>query len=159
MITRISQEESVMVAVLYDELQRKSWARRAGKGGTTLNLLVEVKAKSLSQVELAKSKVKLVTRAAGLESDRDDGQQGAPASVACAESSINKQMAHATSVTKKVEEALRKLNNQQGPQQFFGGSPQRNNNKRKHGGGQYNNAGRGNFDNKRRKGGGKGKWK
>ena len=67
-VMRVSLEESTMVALIYDDLQRKTWSRRAAKGDSTLKLLDEASTKCLQTVETGKSKVKLVARASGLSS-------------------------------------------------------------------------------------------
>ena len=70
---RVNEEEGTVFAILYDELARKTWARRAAKGDQSLDSMTAVKVKDPQLVDLAKSKVKLVTRAAGLSNTRDEG--------------------------------------------------------------------------------------
>ena len=103
MVMRIAIEETTMVAILYDELQRKAWARRSSRGDSSLNLIEEVTTKSLSSLELAKSRVKIVAETAGLT--MPDAQYNAAGSSsgletvsewkASAESAIGKQAAAA----------------------------------------------------------------
>ena len=115
MILRIATEESPLVAILYDEISRKQWARRAAKGDKTLALMTETSAKSLSTLELARSRVKLVAKAAGL---RDNVELGGPASSTShfsdAEAALSKQVAAANQVQRQAEAAMNKLQNQRG---------------------------------------------
>ena len=113
-VLRVNSEEGTVVAVLYDELARKTWARRAAKGDQSLDLMTDVKVKDPQLVDLAKSKVKLVTRAAGLNSRDDGGAQSSNQNFGSAESALSKQVAMAQKVTKDAEAAVRSLNNQRG---------------------------------------------
>ena len=64
-ILRISMEESAIIAILYDEIMRKAWARKTVKG-EKVELLQEASEKSLPTLELSKSRLKIVARATGL---------------------------------------------------------------------------------------------
>ena len=88
----------------------------------------ETQTKSLHTLELAKSRVKIVTRNAGLRDSFDAGSNSAHANSAMseAESALSKQVAVAQNVQKQAEQALNNLQRQrnQGKGQGNGyGSP------------------------------------
>ena len=113
MILRIATEESALIAILYDEISRKQWARRAAKGDKTLILMNETSVKSLSVLELARSRVKLVTKAAGLRDNVDlSGPSAATSHITDAEAALTKQVAAANHAQRAAEAAMNKLQNQ-----------------------------------------------
>ena len=137
MVLRIASEETPLIAILYDEISRKQWARRAAKGDATLVILTETSVKSLPTLELARSKVKLVTKVAGLR-DTPDNVSNAPSShMQDAQSALTKQIAAAQQAQRQAESAM---NNLQRQRQNNAGANQRGNSNTKAG----------------RKGGGKG---
>ena len=143
LVLRIAQEESTMVALIYDEMQRKSWARRASKGEVSLDILQEAMVKNQQVVETAKSKVKLVARASGLQAAHGpDSSYNSPAEhLGDAEAAISKQVAMAEAVQKRAEQATTRMQNQRFnfPHQGGWGSGQQNQKQR---GGQQNNNGK-----------------
>ena len=152
MIFRLSIEESYMVAILYDENQRKSWARRAAKGDKTLVIAEEAKEKSLQMLDLAKSKVKLVTRAAGLKDNEYANQANQSSGAAEA---LSKQVAVAQQAQKQAENAIKSLENRRQSIGKGGGQGQQNyNNNNNNSGGNSNIRGGGGGSNNNRGGGG-----
>ena len=119
-IMRVSIEESAVIAVVYDEMQRKSWARRSSKGDSTLNLLEEASKKSTQVLELAKSRVKLVSETAGLKSAASVTAQASheprwsstASANSDAEAAISKQVAAAQQIKRQAEQAVAALDKQ-----------------------------------------------
>ena len=112
-VCRVSLEHTQIVAILYDELSRRSWARRMAKNDQTLDIMKEAAMLSTQMIDLAKSKVANVTRAAGLRSS--DGA-AVPASsqnsgLEAAEGVLSKQITLAGQVSKQAEQAMSRLNN------------------------------------------------
>lgn len=121
-VLRVSLEESTMVALICDDIQRRAWSRRAAKGDASLDLLVEASCKCQQTVETARSKVKLVARASGLSSasPSDHGPGSVAVDLGNAEAAISKQVAMAQQITKQAEAAMSRMNNHKpGAQQTF----------------------------------------
>ena len=109
LVLRISMDESALIAVMYDEIQRKTWARRASKG-ETFELDLEARTKSEESLDLAKSKAKVVAKAAGLKPHETDRSSDSGQKWQDAESALSKQVQLAETVTKNAEKAMRSLN-------------------------------------------------
>ena len=120
-VLRVNIEESTVVAIIYDELARKTWARKAAKGDTSLNIFDDASKKDPQLVELAKSKVKLVTKAAGLQQGQENSGGSQP-SFGAAEASLSKQVAMAQKVQKDADMAVSRLHNQRNAAFQAGGS-------------------------------------
>ena len=105
----------MVVDFIYDETQRKRWARMAAKGDTSLDLHKEASTKSDEMMDLSKSKMKLVAKAAGLKQESPGSSSGRgtgdhPAGhMQAAESALAKQTELAQSVQRQVERALSSL--------------------------------------------------
>ena len=109
-VLRVALEESTIVALIYDEIQRKSWSRRTAKGEVGLVLLTEAAVKSVQVVKTAKSKVKLVTKASGLSQTHGYYSHAASSDdmLGNAEAAISKQVAMAEQMTRKAEAAVKR---------------------------------------------------
>ena len=118
MVVRLSLEEPTMIAIIYDDLFRKSLSRRAANCDPTLDIEKSVLAKDLELLERAKAKVKLVTKAAGLQQSTSQGDSapGLKAALGDAEAAISKQVAMAQQVQRSAESATQRLQNQKNAQ-------------------------------------------
>ena len=162
MIIRISIDESVMITILYDELQRKAWARKAAKG-EPIKILEEARVKCLPQIDLAKPKVRLVTKAAGLQYQSDGAAASSAPSVVSAlsdaEAAVSKQISLAPQLTRQAEASMRNMNNQRNQNRNQGQKRKHNGGNQNYGGGGrgngYQNHGGGGRGNGQNRGGGK----
>ena len=118
MVVRLSLEESTLIAIIYDDLFRKSLSRRAAKGDPSLDIATSVLVKDLELLERAKAKVKLVTKAAGLQQSTNHGDSapGLKSVLGDAEAAISKQVAMAQQVQRSAESATQRLQNQKNAQ-------------------------------------------
>ena len=95
------------VAFLYDELLRKSWARRAEKGDPALDIPAEVKKVDKDILDIARHRLTEVMKATGL-SEGAGASRGSPPSSA-SDDAMSKQLAVSQMAQKQAERAARQL--------------------------------------------------
>ena len=96
-----------IVAFLYDELLRKSWARRAEKGDPALDIPAEVKKVDKDILDIARHRLTEVMKATGL-SEGAGASRGSPPSSA-SDDAMSKQLAVSQMAQKQAERAARQL--------------------------------------------------
>ena len=153
-VLRVSIENNSTVGILYDELLRKNWARRASKNDSSLDISAEAADISMKTVELAKSRVSLVTKAAGLKTGSEGAASSSNGALEKAEDVMSKQIALATRVTKQAEQAIQRMQRGgQGQNQHSqGSSGHKGNEKKRQGGGKGGGGNNNNFWKKQKRG-------
>ena len=118
-VTRVSEEsrlggDSAFLALLYDDLLRRSFADRALKRDPALNIETEIVTTNKEILELAKSRLKHTVEFAGIP-DKAPQSHGYQPSNLCnsTDSVLAKQAAAADALTRKAENAVRHMVQQQ----------------------------------------------
>ena len=116
-VMRISEElraasDSMFVAVLYDDLLRRAFADRAAKKDPELNIEKEMTKVNKEILALAKSRLGQVLAAAGIANEPRRSSGSDPLTVS-AESVLAKQSAAADALSRKAEQAVRQMAQQQ----------------------------------------------
>ena len=120
-VMRVSEEtraagSNTFVAILYDELLRKSFAERAAKRDPALDLEAEFVKINKKVLRLAESRLAQVLAASGITSDIGASRRPAVPAEALAtstESVLAKQSAAADALTRKAEQTVRHMSQQQ----------------------------------------------
>ena len=118
-VMKISEEakavgDSMYLAILYDDLQRKSVADRASKRDPGLDLKTEFTEVNKQVHALAKSRINQVLISVGMhENPSSRGSQPAESDAVAIESVLAKQQAAAEAVTRRAEQAVRQMSKQQ----------------------------------------------
>ena len=99
------------LAFLYEELLRKSWARRAEKGDPSLNIEVESQKLDKDLVDIARHRLIEVMKEAGLSGVSDTPGQGSKDNVSLAvhDSILSRQLAAAEAAQKQSERVSKQL--------------------------------------------------
>ena len=111
--TRLTEGESIL-AIVYDQLQRQSWAKRAMQRDPVLDVQKEASRVNEQVLLTARTRLGIISgRLCGSGSGASSSQASQAAQVAAAESALAKTAAAAQAITKRAEAAATAMSKQQ----------------------------------------------
>lgn len=110
---RLTEGESI-IAILYDQLRRQQWAKRAAQKDPKLSLAEEMGKVDEQILLAARTRLELITKKVGHDkgfsgSSASGSQDGFPAQALAAESALAKSVSAAQTITKRAEQAAKAM--------------------------------------------------